>query len=75
MWPPTKDGSPLIQEGRIPKWEIGRVGPNQLRKDKERRAKALIELVADGVHHLREARDGKKSLLEINPKLLNGRVS
>jgi len=70
-----KDGSPLIQAGRIPKWELGRVGPNQLRQDKERRTKALIELAADSVHHLREARDGKKSLLEINPKLLMGRAS
>jgi hypothetical protein len=70
-----QDGSPLVQEGRIPKWEIGRVGPNQLRKDKDRRNNALLELAADGVHHVREARDGKKSLLEINPKLLNGKAS
>jgi hypothetical protein len=67
-----QDGSPLIQAGRIPKWEIGRVGPNALRKDMDRREKALIELAAEGVDHLREIRDGKKSLLEINPKLLTG---
>lgn len=67
-----QDGSPLIQDGRIPKWEIGQVGPSQLRQDKDRRAKALIELAAEGVHHLRDAKDGKKSLLEINPVLLMG---
>jgi putative DNA primase/helicase len=66
-----KDGTPLIQNGCIPKWEIGRVGPNQLRKEKDRRNQALLELADDGVHHVREAKDGKKVLLEINPKLLN----
>jgi len=67
------DGSPLLQCGRMPAWEIGRLGPGPLRnsKGKERREKALRELAAVGVEHVREHKEGERVEIEVNPKLLN----
>ncbi|MEW8073328.1 MAG: hypothetical protein AB2826_23185, partial [Candidatus Thiodiazotropha sp.] len=66
-----KDDTPLMDEqGHVSPAEILRYGPHQLR-NQERRDQALIELMADGINHIRYIKEGKRKLIQVNPWLLN----
>ncbi|MCG7982532.1 MAG: DUF3987 domain-containing protein [Candidatus Thiodiazotropha lotti] len=66
-----KDGTSLMDDqGRVSPAEILRFGPHQLRNQK-RRDQALLELMSDGVNHIRLIKEGKKKLVQVNPSLLN----
>lgn len=65
-----KDESPLMdKEGRVSPTEILQFGPHQLR-EKRRRDQALLELMADGVNHIRVMKIGNRKLVQVNPWLL-----
>ncbi|MCG7980291.1 MAG: YfjI family protein [Candidatus Thiodiazotropha endolucinida] len=69
-----KDGTPLMDEqGRVSPAEILRFGPHQLR-NQQRRDLALIELMADGINHIRYIKEGKRKLIQVNPWLLNNGI-
>ena len=64
-------GKPIVDErGCLSPRHILRYGPNSLR-DKARRDRALIELASDEIAHIRETRDGRRQVIQINPWLLN----
>ncbi|MEW8288238.1 MAG: DUF3987 domain-containing protein, partial [Candidatus Thiodiazotropha endolucinida] len=70
-----KEGTPLMDEqGRVSPAEILRYGPHQLR-NQQRRDQAFIELMADGINHIRYIKEGKRKLVQVNPWLLNKGIS
>ncbi|HEB93125.1 MAG TPA: DUF3987 domain-containing protein [Gammaproteobacteria bacterium] len=57
----------------LPVAKILQLGPYRLR-DKARRDEALFELAEPEVSHLRLITNGRKKMLQVNPKLLKGAV-